>query len=104
MYTIILNDGTQLQNLTLNGNNFVASTAIEDSIFSDNMSTVTILNAENNTSETIEDAILFSNITRDGKSWIVIGEKPIAQKTEEISDRKIAELCKALNVLLMGGN
>lgn len=104
MYTIILNNGTQLQNLTLNGNNFIAPSAIEDSIFTDNMAIVTIHDVTNDQSETIEDAVLLSNIVRDGKSWIVLGKKTLAQKEKEATEKEITELRSALNALLTGGN
>lgn len=41
-YTITLADGKIIDNLTLNGNNFVSQTEIKESIFDNNLSTVTI--------------------------------------------------------------
>lgn len=42
LYTVILADGTELNNLGLNGNNFVSSEDIDGDIFMDNCSPVTI--------------------------------------------------------------
>ena len=102
MYKITLADGTALENLVLNGNNYVASTAVDDAVFKDNMATVTITNLEDGTAEQIEDGVLLSNIVRDGKSWLVLGQKSAEQKAEEARDKEIAELRQAMTVLLTG--
>lgn len=98
MYKITLADGTALENLVLNGNNYVASTAVDDAVFKDNMASVTITNLEDGTTEQIEDGVLLSNIVRDGCSWIVLGQKTPEQKMQET----IAELRRAMAVLLTG--
>ena len=46
MYKITLNDGTTLENLELNGNNFIAAEAVDDAVFKDNMTAVTITDME----------------------------------------------------------
>lgn len=102
MYKITLADGTMLENLVLNGNNFIAQTAVSDAVFKDNMATVTITNLEDGTAEQIEDGVLLSNIVRDGKSWLVLGQKSAEQKAEETRDKEIAELRRAMAVLLTG--
>lgn len=102
MYKITLADGTTLENLVLNGNNYVASTAVDDAVFKDNMATVTITNLEDGTVEQIEDGVLLSNIVRDGKSWLVLGQKTPEQKAKEARDKEIAELRRAMAVLLTG--
>ena len=88
MYKITLADSTMLENLVLNGNNFIAQTAVSDAVFKDNMATVTITNLEDGTVEQIEDGVLLSNIVRDGCSWIVLGEKTPQQKAEERSEER----------------
>lgn len=102
MYKITLADGTALENLVLNGNNFIAQTAVDDAVFKDNMATVTITNLEDGTTEQIEDGVLLSNIVRDGKSWLVLGQKSAEQKAMEARDKEIAELRRAMAVLLTG--
>ena len=102
MYKITLADGTALENLVLNGNNYVAYTAVGDAIFKDNVATVTITNLEDGTAEQIEDGVLLSNIVRDGCSWIVLGQKTPEQKAKESRDKEIAELRRAMAVLLTG--
>ena len=96
MYKITLADGTALENLVLNGNNYVASTAVDDAIFKDNMTIVTITNLDDGTAEQIEDGVLLSNIVRDGKSWLVLGQKSAEQKRLETIDSTFTDLQMAL--------
>jgi len=81
MYTITLSDGTKLEKLQLNGNNYIAPNVIEDSVFEGNLDTVVISDGE--TTETYTDMKLMSNIARDGKSWFVLGEKTAQEKKDE---------------------
>lgn len=96
MYKITLADGTELNNLVLNGNNFIAQTAVSDAVFKNNMATVTITNLEDGTVEQIEDGVLLSNIVRDGKSWLVLGQKSAEQKRLETIDSTFTDLQMAL--------
>lgn len=100
MYTITLADGTKLENLELNGNNYIAEGVIEDSVFEGNLDTVTITDGE--TTETFTDMRLMSNIVRDERSWFVLGEKSAQQKKEEAMAKQMAEMQKAMSVLLTG--
>lgn len=102
MYKITLADGTELNDLVLNGNNFIDAAAVDDAVFDGNMASVVITNLEDGTVEQIEDGVLLSNIVRDGCSWIVLGQKTPEQKAEEARDKEIAELRRAMAVLLTG--
>ena len=46
MYTMILADGTEIENLTLNGNTYVSPVKINEDLFKGNMSTVTFTDGE----------------------------------------------------------
>lgn len=81
MYKITLNDGTVLENLELNGNNYISEQVIEDSVFTGNLDTVTISDGE--TTETFTDMKLMSNRVDGGKSWFVLGEKTAQEKAME---------------------
>ena len=48
-YTITLADGQQLTELELNGNNFISKTKVDESIFKDNLETMTVSDGENET-------------------------------------------------------
>ena len=81
MYQITLHNGTVLDELELNGNNFISEKVIDDSIFNGNLDTVTISNGK--TTETYTDMKLLSNRVDNGKSWFVLGEKTEHEKTME---------------------
>lgn len=89
MYTVTLNDGTRLENLKLNGNNFISDILIEDSVFEGNLDKVVIFDGENE--EIYTDQRLMANRVIDGKSWFVLGEKSAEYKMQE----KIKELEQA---------
>lgn len=81
MYTITLNNGTKLENLTLNGNNFISEKIIEDAVFDGNLKRVEISDGENTT--VYENMFLASNRVDGGKSWIVLLEKTDEMKRQE---------------------
>ena len=89
MYQITLHDGTVLDKLELNGNNFISEKVIDDSVFNGNLDTVTISNGE--TTETYTDMKLLSNRVDGGKSWFILGEKTEQEKAME-------RIVSALNV------
>lgn len=96
MYKITLADGTELNDLVLNGNNFIAQTAVDDAVFKGNMASVTITNLEDGTAEQIEDGVLLSNIVREGCSWLVLGQKSAEEKRLEAMDDTFTDLQMAL--------
>lgn len=73
MYSITLQDGTVINELELNGNNYISNTVIPDKVFDRNLGKVEISDGE--TTEIFFDMKLMSNIEREGRSWIVLGQK-----------------------------
>lgn len=105
MYTIKLADGTQLKKLELNGNNYIAPSLIEGSVFENNLSTVTI--SDGSTTETFEDMVLVQNTTYgDGKSWFVLAPKSPEQKEREYIHGALAntELLSTIPFVIMAQN
>lgn len=100
MYKITLNDGTTLDNLELNGNNFIAEGVIDDSVFTDNLAAVTI--TDGTTTDNYTDMVLVSNRVDGGRSWFILREKTEQEKFEEERTRTIAELQSAMAILLTG--
>ncbi len=100
MYTVKLADGTQLKNLTMNGNNFISESIIEDSVFKDNLGTVTITDNDAETSETHKDMVLVQNVSYDGeRSWFILGEQSKEEKTITDLQLAIAEVYE----MILGG-
>lgn len=100
MYKITLSDGTVLDNLELNGNNFIAEGVIEDSVFQGNLESVTV--TDGTTTDTYTDMVLISNRVDGGRSWFILAEKSDQEKQEEATARRIAELEQAVSVFLTG--
>lgn len=94
MYKITLSDGTQLENLELNGNNYIAQSEISDTVFDGKLGTVRISDGENE--ETFTDMVLLSNIVRDGKSWLVLGQKSEEEKRQDAINQSFTDLQMAL--------
>lgn len=82
-YKIVLADGTSIENLKLNGNNFIARTMIDPEIFSGNCSPVVI---SDGTDEEIHSHMELVQVTESesGDYWFVlrdISEEELLQKT-----------------------
>lgn len=71
-YTIILHDGTQIRNLRLNGNNYISSEEIRESMFENNMADVTIVDEETGVSEVHGQMALVQITETNGYYWFVI--------------------------------
>lgn len=83
IYTITLEDGTQLENLRLNGNNFVSDKKIEASVFDGRLGKVTINDGEN---DEVHTNMALVQVTKMGKEyWFVLRDVP----AEEIANAKL---------------
>ncbi|MBR4719065.1 MAG: hypothetical protein IKP31_02355 [Lachnospiraceae bacterium] len=72
-YTMTLADGTQLKNLTLNGNNYISKTSLKESDFEGKLQTVTISDGEN--TQVLHNCDL-DQLSKVGKEyWFVINER-----------------------------
>lgn len=70
VYKIILADGTVINNLGLNGNNFISKEIIEPIVFNGNCSPVTI---DNGKYEEVRDHMELVQITEvDGEWWFIL--------------------------------
>ena len=89
MYTIKLYDGTILENLELNGNNFISNTIIPDTVFENNLKTVEVFDGEN--TQILTDQFLAANRVENGQSWFVIIDKtPEMKREESMTDLQLA--------------
>ena len=89
MYTIKLYNGTMLENLELNGNNFISDTIIPNSVFENNLKTVEVFDGEN--TQILTDQFLAANRVENNQSWFVIIDKtPEMKREEEMTDLQLA--------------
>lgn len=69
-YKVTLNDGTEISNLKLNGNNYISTESIDRSVFDGNCSPVVI---SDGTHDEIHDNIELVQITEvNGEYWFVL--------------------------------
>lgn len=95
MYKITLANGVVLDNLELNGNNYISSQIIENDVFENNLTTITVSNGEIDT--VYSNMRLMSNrVAADGRSWFVLGEKSEQEVREELLQQRIEELTGAI--------
>ncbi|MCD8119770.1 MAG: hypothetical protein LUE29_09895 [Lachnospiraceae bacterium] len=79
-YSITLADGTVLDTLSLNGNNFISKTAISADIFESNLSSVTINDGE--TDKTYTNMTLVHLTEYSGEYWFTLRELTSAEIKE----------------------
>lgn len=73
-YSVTLSDGTKLDNLALNGNNFVSSTKLTEADFKDKLSKVTITDDDGQTKD-YTDMVLVQVTQVGDETWFILGEK-----------------------------
>jgi hypothetical protein len=81
MYTMTLSDGTKLENLELNGNNWISSAKLTEKDFEGKLNKVSVTDGE--VTEEYEKQILVQITEVDGKYWFVLRGKT---RQEEIED------------------
>lgn len=77
LYTIMLEDGTTINDLYLNGNNFISQTKLTQEVFEGRLGTVTISDGEYE--ETHHNMELVQITETDGEYWFVLIDIPKSQ-------------------------
>lgn len=78
-YTITLADGRKLTGLGKNGDNFVSTEKVDETIFEDNLSTMTISDGESE--ETYKDMVFIQQMEwPDGTYYLAFREKSQTEK------------------------
>lgn len=98
MYTITLKDGTKLENLDMNGNNYVSKTEIDTTIFTnDNLSKIVVSDGE---TETTYENMKFIQQTKysDGYYFILaeMTERDKMLKAMEENSQSINDILVAI--------
>lgn len=95
-YSVTLSDGTKLDNLALNGNNFISSVKVTEGDFKDKLSKVTITDDDGKSTDHT-DMVLVQVVQVGDESWFILGEK--AQ--DDVS--KLQTAVAALTDIIMQG-
>ena len=95
MYSIKLNDGTEIKNLELNGNNFIPET-LDKTIFENNLEKVIITDDDGNEEIRFNQKVQFAKIG-DVETFI------LQSKTKEEIENEILEgtVMELVNILAM---
>lgn len=91
MYTITLNDGTEIKNLSLNGNNFISDTPLDAALFFGKLQSVRITGPD--MEETHENMELVGIRQDGGKYWFVLRDL----SAQELKERKMLADIAALS-------
>lgn len=92
-----INNEITIDNLELNGNNFIPKTEIKEEMF-DNLREISIIDSEGN-EEVIKNAkVIFSNV--NGKQSFIIVEKSKEEVEKDELKQLIADLTE---IVLLGG-
>jgi len=101
VYSVKLADGTELNNLELNGNNFISDIIINDEVFKDNLGTVVVTSEGGSTEHT--NMKLVQNKVQGTQSWFILAEKTKEEIEKEELKRQLAVTQEALDFIIMGG-
>ena len=83
MYTITLPSGTKLENLKLNGNNFVSDTEIDESLFTDLLSEIKIeCSEETEQSYVMKNVYLLQQVHYDDGYYFILAEREISEQEQ----------------------
>lgn len=107
-YTITLADGQKLTGLDKNGDNFVSKTKVDESIFENNLSTMTVSDGE--TEQTYTDIVFIQQMKwSDGTYYLAFREQTqqekvlaaIAENNDSLTDVQVA-LAEVYEMILGG--
>lgn len=101
-YTVTLSDGSKLENLTLNGNNFISTTAVEEKQFDEGkLKSVVITDSEGG--EEKHENMFLVQVTHpsDDAWWFILADKTKDQIKREQLERSIASLTDMMMSLSM---
>lgn len=89
MYTITLSDGRKLENLAVNGTNFVSKTKVDEKIFQNNLAAVVI--SDGKTERAYENLVFIQQMEwADGTYYLAFREKTRMELlAEEITENSI---------------
>lgn len=100
-YTITLADGRKLTGLSKNGDNFVSAEQVDESIFEDNLSTMTVSDGETEVQYRDVEFIQQQEWV-DGSWYLAFREITESEKREKVINEKLQAIEQTLGVMLTG--
>lgn len=94
MYTITLSDGTKLEDLKLNGNNYISQTEVTEKTFEGKLSKVTIENDEK--TEVLHDVEVIQISPVGEEYWFILREMTDEEKAEKSLSAAVIDTQEAL--------
>lgn len=77
LYNIVLEDGTKIENLRMNGNHFISEEELTEELFDGNLSNVVISDGDN---EVVHDHMMLASLKEiDMEYWFVLIDIPKSQ-------------------------
>lgn len=95
-YSVTLSDGTKLDNLALNGNNFVSSTEVTEDTFNGKLSKVTIVDEDGNSTDHGEMELIQVTHYSDGY-YFILADKQVS--AEDQLQKAVADLTSMVMAL-----
>lgn len=101
MYTITLADGRKLTDLSKNGDNFVSKEKVDESLFKDNLATMTVSDGE--TEEVFKNMVFVQQMKwADGTYYLAFRERTQTEIfNENVTDIQVA--LAELYEMMLGG-
>ena len=98
-YTVTLSDGSKLEGLTLNGNNFISSTPVAEAQFDGKLKSVTITDSDG--VEEKHENMFLVQVTHpsDAEWWFILADKTEDQIKQEQLEQSIANLTDMMMTL-----
>lgn len=85
-YTITLADGRQIENLRMNGTNYVSDSKVDESIFENNLSIMIVSDGKH--TETFYDMVFIQQMEwKDGTFYLSFREKTQEEKIYEVLEK-----------------
>lgn len=103
-FTITLSDGSVIENLELNGNNYISKKKLTAADFEGKLSHVDILDDETQETQVLTDAFLVQCVKFDKEYWFILAEKTQEEKDREELFAKTDRTMAAQEYNIMMGN
>lgn len=100
-YTVTLSDGTKIENLTLNGNNFISTVAVEEGQFDGKLKSVVITDSEGKEEKHENMFLVQVSHPSDSEWWFILADKTADQIKQEQLEQSIASLTDMMMSLSM---